>query len=769
MKTKLEIGGKAVDQVVRTTKTVLFVQISLVCAVVVIFSMLIKREGELHDSIRENAIWAVYQLDREARSLHAMVQLVQSFNRQESLVDAQSEITPKSLTTRYDILHSRMSILANSKYNAYFEQNRVIGNAIEKVRQQVLALEPTFDRIASQKRLQGIKFKTIEARLAIVREATNDLLVRTNTALSVARADARDAVINVQMQAFLFMIAIVLAALFFAVNMMRQVRCMRRSREELARAAMETERAYEAAEAGNKAKSAFLATIGHEIRTPLNAILGMAELLTHKPLPEEQAEYVRAINSSGKALLEMINEILDFAKMEYGADQTEECVFHLGSLVQDAVSIVETQAKERNNKLTVTTETCLRDIAVSSDPIRLKRVLLNLLSNAVKFTENGSIRVDVRAETQDGQLARLNIAVCDTGIGIAEDAQKELFTAFHQVDSSIGRRFGGTGLGLAICKQIVEDMRGSISVVSQAGQGATFSFDVPVRFVTDQLPAETGAPDAAAVDDSPLRSLHVLVVEDNLINQQVATKFLERLGQKVALADNGQAAVESVRTGTYDLVLMDLQMPVVDGITATRRIRALGGINARLPIVAMSANASGKHRRECREAGMNDFVSKPVSLQQLEALLRQYAPGEPGSDRSTVRAAIAGAVTTSRSSHRPNGVVLLPVSQSSSASDDRRRELSEEFGEEVYGELLDAFYENAEALIAEIARAQETNDTTTYQRSLHTLKGAAGNLGFSALAATAEALRAAQGETGQDNRLRETLEQEKPRKGRLAK
>lgn len=771
MKSHLDIGGNAVEQVARTTKTVFVVQICLVCAVIAIFALLIKRDAELHDAIREDAIWAVYQLDRETRAVYELVYRIRFIGRRDGLGVAQEIVSPKTLGIRYDILYSRLSVLANAKYNAYFERNADISATIEEIRNKILAMEPAFNRIAAQGHYGGVDFDVIEAELTDTRDATNNFLVRTNATISIARADARNDIFNTQMQAFLFMIAIVLAALFFAANMLRQVRIVKRTREGLTRAAIEFEKAYEAAEAGNKAKSAFLATIGHEIRTPLNAILGMAELLAHKPLPEEESGYVRTISSSGTALLEMINEILDFAKMEHGSDQSEESVFRLDELVNDAVSVVKGQALKQNNEVTVSLKTCLRGVSVSSDPSRLKRVLLNLLSNAVKFTENGRVTVRAGAEVSGNDGTILRFEVSDTGIGISEDAQENLFRAFHQVDSSISRRFGGTGLGLAICKQIVEDMGGSIGVNSQPDKGTTFTFQVPVRVVSAVAPAPLAPEPSSDADSAPLPRLKVLLVEDNVINQRVAVKFLERLGQDVSIANDGRCAVEYVQEELFDVVLMDVQMPDVDGITATKAIRGLGGACSGLPIIAMTANASGAHRRECLAAGMNAFETKPVTFRRLETLLRQYVPADFDRKIAAPEAACeANACGRARALQTVSVLQGQGAERQDTADTDtsRQAELLVEFGNEVYAELVDDFFENADTLVEQVAEAVRTEDATTYDRVLHTLKGAADNLGFSNVSATADALRAVQGDANQVTRLKIALNRARSQNRRIA-
>lgn len=743
MKNHFDRSRVAVEQAARSTRSVIVVLILLVCAMLVLLAFLVQRESELHDAIREDAVWAVYQLDRETRALHELLREAAFLLRHEDLDAAETAVSPKRTVTHYDILYSRLSILANAKYNSYFEQSPRVKDRIADIRQSILSMEPAFDRISTRQSYEDVELGRLEETLDKLRHTTNTFLVRTNATISGARADARNDVFRAQMIALLFMVAIAGAAFILALNLLRQLRLVRRTREDLSKAAKEFEHAYEAAEAGNKAKSAFLATIGHEIRTPLNAIIGMSELLSLRRLSSEESSYVRTISSSGRALLEIINEILDFAKNEHGSAQVEEIDFRLDTLIREAVSVVSGQARAKNDTLTVHIEPSLRGASIKSDPTHLKRVLLNLLSNAVKFTENGQISVFANAETLTENRLVLRMEVADTGIGIPEEAHEGLFTAFHQVDSSIGRRFGGTGLGLAICKQLVEALGGTISVSSFPGRGTTFRLKIPVIYEAppDILPDEE--PAAQRLLPASLPKLQVLVVEDNAINQRVAAKFLEQLGQEVTIAADGQAAVELVSDRHFDLVLMDLQMPGMDGISATRAIR---GKNAGLPVVAMTANASDGHRKECFEAGMNGFECKPITFQRLAALIREFSTSDARSS-TPVLPHPASRTAVSAQSARP-----------ADTGEKRREELMEEFGADTYEELAAAFFENAEALLQTVEAASPTNDGQARDAALHTLMGAAENLGFCELARTARGLRGHNGTAGQHLRLRADLD-----------
>ena len=473
-------------------------------------------------------------------------------------------------------------------------------------------------------------------------------------------------------------------------------------------------RAKEAAEAANLAKSRFLANMSHEIRTPLNGILGFADYIVihdHSMQEADRRDYLRTIKRSGEGLLVLINDILDLSKIEAGQMDFERVRFSPHGVISDAISILRPKAREKNLSLEYRWDGVVPE-SIESDPLRLRQLLMNLISNAVKFSETGGVNVVARI---DAASQALEVDVIDTGVGIPRETQSALFNPFTQGDSSVTRRFGGTGLGLSICKSIVEGLGGKISYTSELGRGSTFSFTVEtgsldgVRMST--VPLEDIVMEVASeTEPLELRSIcskRILVAEDGETNRKLIHLLLLQSGADIVLVENGLEAVVAARQTPFDLILMDMQMPIMDGYSATAQLRAEGFTN---PIVALTAHAMRGDEERCLQAGCTEYLTKPIRQELLLSRIVTLLSGQ-------------------RTDIEPGEI--LPPPYQVHASEELVSELPIE--DPMFAELVREFIEGAHEKLCEMKLAYQSNNRSHLKDLAHWMKGSGGMAGFPAL------------------------------------
>ncbi|MBX9977114.1 MAG: response regulator [Alphaproteobacteria bacterium] len=476
-------------------------------------------------------------------------------------------------------------------------------------------------------------------------------------------------------------------------------------------------------------KAKLFAMLNHELRSPLAAIISTAQLTCEEPLTEKQARYMHNIIQSADLLLKLVNDILDASKIDAGKLFIEYQPFAFEHIIDNTLQMMKPACEQKGLYFNASIDPAI-PFHIISDSTRLQQIILNFVSNAVKFTQTGGITLNVRYTPIREHKGKLYIEVVDTGIGIPSNKINMLFKEFSQADISTTRIYGGTGLGLAICKKLVGLMGGEIAVRSREGKGSTFWFEITVDIPRASITQNSLSSSEIKVITTPLNSLNILVAEDNMVNQEVMMGLLERLNHKVTIAENGQVAVDLMRKNTFDLILMDINMPQKDGIEACREIRTF---NKNIPIIAVTANGLDSEKEKCLAAGMNDFATKPVDKSKLTEILKPFQYGD-------------NIVLTQRESYPPEKKESK-MSSEIYLNHDHLKQLIVDLGAPKMKKLIELYKQDAPGLIENLEKKIDA------ERSAHTLAGMSENLNFTALAKRSRTILQLVREEGGENQI----------------
>ena len=703
----------------------------------------------------DNIVWSFFQLETES------LRLAQEL-RSAALLPAPAPLD--TLRDRYEIFVSRIALVEPARTRDVMPELEEQRRVLALLHALVARMDTVFGPDAPAP-IDPVQVQRLLPEFEAMTKSVRDLSLLANQAVAEGISRRNEVVRNQSRIGIGLTIFQCLLIGAFAYVVVRQLRALEQRRNELEQLAQHLQVARTEAEQASRTKSAFLANMSHELRTPFNGLLGMMSLLDRSPLTPQQRDYLGIARQSGEHLLAILNDVLDISKMESGRLALVVGPTDLRQMVTEAQALMAPQARDKGLQFDVELAADLHPV-VQADPQRVKQILFNLLGNAIKFTDTGGVRLQVdRCHTAQGQPAT-RFRVSDTGIGMGEDTRARLFQRFSQGDDSISRRFGGTGLGLEISRTLAEMMEGHITVTSQIGQGSEFTVVLPLpelepsalAAVEVSAPAPVPTSPAADLSDKvapspmPAGSLNVLVADDHPVNRKFMQALLEQLGHRVVLATQGAEAVAVVGQQACDLVLMDLHMPVMDGLAAARAIRASPLPQSRVLIVALTADAFAESRERVRQAGMDDFLAKPVQLHDVEEMLRRHFGARAvGSMAPAAVANVAGAADVvdaapvpkpARSARRP--ARIKPGVAARVLDLEMIADTCAALSAEAYQSLLAGFLADESQSLADLLRllAQWTGEAgegevAAVSQAAHRLKGAAANLGLREVSQTA--------------------------------